>query len=154
MADSRSQILKAVTKPLQFQALALLVTEAVLVALVVKLPAQFTGWLIAAIVGFLLIFICYGVYIEIQDRKIGTWLSPYASLFAVDLIDGLAGYLTNLTPTEQREAWASLVDVLLKFDDQRAPRAYVKFRVEVAEDLKRRKVDEKKLLGRTQGPIG
>jgi hypothetical protein len=124
-----------------------------LVGLALKLPGQYTGWLVGAIIGFLFIFISVGTVIEVQDRLAGTWLSPYAELFAVDIIGVLEGYMTNLTSAEQREAWATLVDVLLALQDPKAPRAYIKFRTDVAEGLRKRKVDPKKLLGRTQGPI-
>jgi len=150
---SRAAVLKSVTKPLQVLALAMLVMESTLVVLALKLPDRYTGWLVGAIIGFILIFIGVATYIEIQTLRAGTWLLPYAALFAVDLIGVLDGYLDNLPPAEQREAWASLADVLLEFDDPEAPRAYRKFRSDVAEHLKIRKVNTKKLLIGTQGPI-
>lgn len=151
-SDSRATVIKSVTKPLQFLALAMLVMESTLVVLALKLPDRYTGWLVGAIVGFILIFIGVATYIEVQTLRAGTWLLPYAALFAVDLIGVLDGYLDNLPPAEQREAWASLADVLL-VDDSEAPRAYRKFRSDVAEHLKIRKVNSKKLLIGTQGPI-
>lgn len=153
MPPSRPAIIKSVTKGVQLLALAMLVMESLLGYLAATLPVQYKGLLVGAIIGFLLIFICVATALEIQNLRAGTWLVPYAALFSVDLITVLDGYLENLTPAERREAWASLADVLEEFDDPGAPRAYKKFRSDVAEDIKKRKLGTKKLLGRTQGPI-
>jgi len=144
-------IIRSVTKPLQFLVLTMLVMESLLAGLAWKFT-DLRSRLAWAIIAFILIFIGVGVIMEVVAQRAGTWLPPYAALFAEDLLSVLDGYLVNLSTTEQREAWASLADVLLEFEDPGAPRAYIEFRLHVAERLKK-KLGLKKPAAKTQGPI-
>jgi hypothetical protein len=149
MSESRAGILKAVAKPLQFLTLAMLVMEVTLGGLAWRLP-DYRGVLVWAIIGFLLIFISIAIFIEVRNQQASVWLQPYAALFAEDLVLVLDGY--SLTPSEKREMWASLADIMLNVDDPGAPRAYLQFREDVAKHLKK-KLNLQKAVVKTQGPI-
>ena len=151
LRESRGGILKSVTNTLKFLTLTMLVMEATLVALAFGLK-EYRGLLIGSIIGFLILFVASAIFLEIRNQQAGTWLPPYAALFAQDLHDVLDGYLADLHRTIQNEAWASLADVLEEFDDASAPAAYREFRTRVATSLKK-KAALKKAVVRTQGPI-
>jgi len=129
MSDSASPIdrigiVKAITTPLGFFVLSMLVVEALLGGLAWGLPEQrpLLIWAIILIVVMLILIVC-GFAIWHPGGLSGErpWASHLATQMADDLYLGLSGALGNLPQAEQAEAWKTVVDVITSHTEDSAP---------------------------------
>jgi hypothetical protein len=135
---ARRGVIGAVTTPLKYLVLALLVVELLLGGLASGFEAQRT-LLVWAIICYLAAFtlIVVGLAILRPEALSGTrpWQPNLAQKFALDLIMSLEGAMENLSPRAKTEAWATVADVITS--DKEVNREYLVFCEIVAKHLRK-----------------
>ena len=149
----RADIIRAVTTPLNFLVLGMLIVEAALGGLALQLTDQ--RWVLTwGMILFLLLFVATVVVLAVQYPGVlegNTWPSVYVTNFADDLYAALDGSIANLTPVAQQEAWANLRS-FLEEDTHGGPAAYRAFRIGVATRISKRS-NLKGTLLKNRGPL-
>lgn len=116
----RISLVKAITTPLGFFVLAMLVVEALLGGLAVGLREQraILVWAIILILVLLILIVC-GFAIWHPGGLSGEkpWSPQLANQMADDLFLSLSGAFNNLTPIEQEEAWQTVLAVITSHPD-------------------------------------
>ncbi len=124
----RIGLIKAVTTPLGFFVLTMLVVEALLGGMAWQFSVQRPTlvWAIIVIVVLLILIVC-GFTIWNLGGLLGEnpWQSHLANQMADDLYLSLSGAISNLTPIEQEEAWQTVVAVITSHSESSV--AYNKF---------------------------
>jgi uncharacterized SAM-binding protein YcdF (DUF218 family) len=148
-AGSRNLVISAVTTPLAFLVLALLVVETLLGGMAAAFKEERT-LLIWVIVVFLAVFIfaVVGLAIWRPEALSGSrpWQPTLAQRLADDLVMSLDGAFTNLGSRSQEQAWETVADVITY--DRSVNKEYLEFCVIVANRL--RKQNEVRRIGREQ----
>lgn len=115
MADNRINLIKAIDKPISFLVLILLMVEALLGGLVLKLEAYQNLLIITIIVFFAVYTIIIIIFAFLKpEALLGTrnWTERFSQPMAEDIYVSLDGYLSNLEEGEADEAWTQLIDIL------------------------------------------
>lgn len=150
---SRRGIIEAVTTPLGFLVLGLLIVDGTIAGLAVALE-EYRPLLIWTIIVSvpLFVFTVVGLAVWRPEALAGArpWQEVYAQAFADDLFAGLDGALSNLEPLEREEAWTTVADVITSEEGSSA--SYIAFCLAVAVRLRRRANLSNRRL-RTQGPV-
>jgi uncharacterized SAM-binding protein YcdF (DUF218 family) len=148
-SDSRKNIINAVTTPLAFLVLSLLVVETLLGGMAGAFEQQRT-LLIWVIIIFLAAFILtvVGLAILRPEALSGNrpWQPDLAQRLADDLVMSLDGAFNNLSPRSQEQAWETVADVITSDED--VNKEYFAFCFIVAKRL--RKQNEVRRIRREQ----
>jgi hypothetical protein len=151
--ESRRSVIAAITTPLSFLVLGLLVVEGTVGSLALALaelrpPLVWT--VIASIPAFVLTVVGLAVWRPEALRGDRPLQGTHAQQFASDLFLSLDGALSNLEPIERAEAWLTVADVITS--GSRTDASYSEFCSTVAEKLKTLTNLTNRTL-RSRGPI-
>ena len=143
-------IIAAVTNPLSYLVLGLLIAESALGTLAVQLEIQ-RELLIWAMVIALFLFVVTVVFLAIWRpealKGIRPWHLSHSSQFADDLSLALEGPISNLPESDQEEAWRTLTDIIKTSDDSSLD--YSAFCKQVADRLDKKRVMREKWSGQS-----
>ncbi len=147
--NSRNTIITAVTTPLAFLVLSLLVVESLLGGMATAFKDQ-RPTLIWVIIIFLAAFILTVVALAIWKPEalggVRAWQPALAQRLADDLVMSLDGAFGNLSPRSQEQAWETVADVITS--DEEVNQEYFAFCLIVAKRL--RKQNEVRRIRREQ----
>ncbi|MAW96096.1 MULTISPECIES: hypothetical protein [unclassified Leeuwenhoekiella] len=153
MAENRTQIIQAIEKPINFLVLILLMVEALLGILVLKLESH-RDILIYSIIAFFIAYTLLIILIAFVKPEVlhgrRNWKDNFAKSMADDIYVSLEGYLSNLEEGEKYEAWLQFSDIMK--DANSEDRDYSSFRVEIAKRIDKR-VDQRKNIESRRGTI-
>ncbi|HJR08669.1 MAG TPA: hypothetical protein VJ842_15525 [Pyrinomonadaceae bacterium] len=137
--DQRSNVIASITTPLSFMVLSLLVVESLLGAMAYAFP-EHRKLLVWSIIIFLPVFtfLVVGLAVWRPEALSGSrpWQTNLAQRFADDLYVSLDGSLSNLSLTDQEEAWSTVAEVIIS--DNEAGKDYSAFCRTVGNRLKQR----------------
>lgn len=150
----RRGIIEAVTTPLAFIVLGLLVIDASVGALAFKFEGHDRMVLVWTLVGSVAAYVLLvtGLAIWKPEALSGTrpWQESYGQRMADDLLLALEGPLENLQPGEREEAWLTLADIISSVED--APKLYQTFCVRVATRIRKACEVKSKLRSDSEKP--
>ena len=112
---ARKEVIGAITDPLRYLVLSLLVVELLLGGLASAFAAQRTLliWaIICFLAGFPLIVVVLAIFFPDALRGTHRWEPHLAQKFALDLTISLEGAMENLSPRARTEAWETVADVI------------------------------------------
>ena len=118
-SNTRTEIIEAVKRPINFMVLVLLMVEALLGAMAFQFPEQRLV-LIWVIICFFAIFTLIVILLAIWKPEVlqGTksWDKNYSDRLADNIYISIEGYFDNLSREEKTEAWLALSDFLKSED--------------------------------------